>query len=304
MRLLSSLSHQEGVEGTTSVLRRERIVGSDGAVTDVPVVSGNAWRGQLRDATMRALVRSLGDPPLSLAAFHFLFSGGSLTATGPYVDIGFARELRSTIPSVAVFGGAVGNHILRGKLKVGKLYPICRETLHLLHASAIPDGYTPPSIWELVQEESYTRTDDEGREDLRALIDPMQRLVLEADTAARAAKKKAGEPEIASRDSQQMRYHVETLAAGTLLSADLVLEDYTPEEFGALVSGLVEWSRDPSIGGKRATGHGRVEARFTDWQTVRPQLVGDGLVVSDDGAYERHVIGERAAILRLLGRLS
>lgn len=303
MRLLSSLSHQEGVEGTTSILRRERIVGPDGMVADVPVVSGNAWRGQLRDATMRALVRALGDPPLSLAAFHFLFSGGSLTATGPYVDIGYARELRATIPAVAVFGGAVGNHILRGKLKVGKLYPVCQESLHLLHDSAIPDGYTPPSIWEIIQEESYTRTDDEKREDLRALIDPMQRLVLEADQAARREKGKTGTTDLAPRDSQQMRYHVETLAAGTVLSADLVLEDYSEVEFGALASGLLEWSRDPSIGGKRATGHGRVEARFADWQTVTSHVAGDGLARSSDDAYSTQVAGQREAIIDLLGRL-
>lgn len=303
MRLQSSLSHQEGVEGTTAVLRRERIVQPDGSVIDVPVISGNAWRGQLRDATMRALVRDLGNPPLSLPAFHFLFSGGSLTATGPYVDIGFARALRTTIPAVAVFGGAVGNHVLRGKLKIGKLYPVCRETRHLIPDASVPEGYAPPSIWDMVQEEAYTRTDDERREDLRELIDPLARAVLEAETASRRAKSKTADAELAPRDSQQMRYHTETLAAGGYLTADIVLEDHSDLEFGALVSGLLEWSRDPHIGGKRATGHGRVEVRFADWQTIAPQAMGAGLALPSDDGYLRHVQEQRGEIIDLLGRL-
>lgn len=303
MQLLSSLSHQEGIEGTTAILRRERIVQPDGTVVDVPVISGNAWRGQLRDATMRAMLRALGDPPLSLPAFHLLFSGGSLTATGPYVDIGFARELREAIPAIGVFGGAVGNQILRGKLKVGKLYPICRETAHLLSQASIPAEFGIPSIWELIQEEEYTRADDEKREDLRQLIDPMARAVLEAEAGVKRAKKAAGDEELAPKHSQQMRYGVETLAAGSYLACEIVLEDASELEFAALVDGLAEWARDPHLGGKRATGHGLVRTHFAEWFSAQPAVSGDAVALAGDVGYAAHLSAQRAAILDLLGRL-
>jgi CRISPR type IV-associated protein Csf2 len=140
---LSSIAHSGGQTfGISTKLRREKFVQPDGRVEEIPVISGNSLRGLLRDRGMLHMCKALGYGVreetgevmgLSLPAFHFLFSGGALTSQGDKtIDIGYARRLRELIPLVGVFGGAVGNVILPGKLKVGKLIPICAETAHVL----------------------------------------------------------------------------------------------------------------------------------------------------------------------------
>jgi len=146
MTALSSISHNGGQSfGINSKLRREKFVQMDGSVEEIPVISGNGLRGLLRDRGMLHMCRALGygvnDETgevrgLSLAAFYFLFSGGALTSTGSRgIDIDEARKVRALIPLVGVFGGAMGNSIMPGKLKCGKAIPICAETIHLLPES-------------------------------------------------------------------------------------------------------------------------------------------------------------------------
>ena len=40
--------------------------------------------------------------------------------------------MRDLIPLKGLFGGAAGNAIMPGKMKIGKLIPICKETSHLV----------------------------------------------------------------------------------------------------------------------------------------------------------------------------
>ena len=173
---LSSVFHGGGQSfGINSKLRREKFVQPDGSVEEVPVISGNGVRGLLRDLGMAHMCHALGygevgkdgrPDGLSLPAFYFMFSGGSLTkVSGRGLDIDRARELRELIPLVGVFGGAMGNQIMPGKLKVDKMIPICKETAHLLPETTVPES--PESIWEYLQEEMYTRKDDEKDENKR-----------------------------------------------------------------------------------------------------------------------------------------
>lgn len=229
---------------------------------------------------------------LSLAAFYFLFSGGTLTKAGGNagLDVDEARKWRSLIPLVALFGGAMGNQIMPGKFKCGKAIPICRETVHL-----IPDRFVSgreQSIWEMCQEEAYTRRDDEKNENLRQLIAPEARALLESGAAEKRAK--AGTRDDVAGEtgqSQQMRYYVETLAAGTRLFWDMTIDDVTPVEFDALCITLAEFSRHPYIGGKSGVGHGKVALKFDHWVEINPRLAPTGkeIDVSLGAHYMRHL---------------
>lgn len=140
---LEPISHSVGSNGVTTEFRREKYRQLDGSSADVAEVSGNAMRGMLRDAGMYYMCQLLGygtpdesgkPRGLSLAAFHLLFSGGSLGGqTSRGLDIDFARRYRELIPLLSVFGAASGNQMLGGLLKAGFLKPICRETAHLIH---------------------------------------------------------------------------------------------------------------------------------------------------------------------------
>lgn len=308
---LSSLFHGGGDSfGINSKLRREKFVQPDGTVEEIPVISGNAVRGILRDLGMWHMCRSLGygdgERPegLSLPAFYFLFSGGSLTkVSGRGLDIDRARELRELIPLVGIFGGAMGNQIMPGKLKVDKMIPICRETVHLLPDSVIPER--PESIWEYLQEEMYTRKDDEKDENKRMLIDSQVRYLLESE--AREKRQKTEQPAVQENtgQNQQMMYYVETMAAGIQLYWSVVLTDVTDIEFDAFVTCLVEFSRQPYIGAKSNVGLGKVAINFNEWHTIDSRVSANGAVVDlPMGAkYQQHLQQKAAAIRNLLAEI-
>ena len=285
MTALTSISHIGETFGINARLRREKIVQLDGSVEEIPIISGNALRGILRDRGMLHMLRELGYgiddesgnvQGLSLAAFYFLFSGGALTkSAGRGLDIDQARRWRELIPLVALFGGAMGNQIMPGKLKIGKAIPICRETMHILPERYAVDGLQ--SVWDFCQEEAYTRRDDEKNENLRPLIAAPVRQLLEAKY--REEREKRGTKQDVVKETgqkQQMRYFVETLAAGTPLFWDLALDDATDVEFEAFAVTLAEFGRLPYIGGKSGVGHGKVSIQFDQWIEINPRLAPEG----------------------------
>lgn len=306
---LSSVTHNGGESfGISAKLRREKFVQPDGSVEEVPVISGNSLRGAIRDRGMFHMCRNLGYGVredtgevvgLNLPAFYFLFSGGSLTSTGSEgLDIDRAREIRSAIPLVGVFGGAVGNTILPGKLRCGKLLPIVAETAHLLPEAYRPEK--PESVWEYTQEEMYTRKDDEKNEHLRQMIGGETRLLLDGAGRSTALAEARGETK------QQMMYYVETLAAGTRFYWKLQLDDVTDVEFEAFLTALVEFSRHPYVGGKSAVGMGEVAVQFDNWIEIDSRAHADGKAVDRPigSKYAEHLDAQGGAIRELLAGMT
>jgi len=311
---LSSVSHIGDTFGINAKLRREKIVQSNGAVEEVPIISGNSMRGILRDRGMLHMLRALGYgvneesgevAGLSLAAFYFLFSGGALERTGSRgLDIDEARRWREVIPLVALFGGAMGNQIMPGKLKIGKMIPLCKETIEIL-----PERFCDNlvSIWDLCQEEAYTRRDDEKNENLRQLIAPDVRRLLEV--SAKDKRDKVGTDDDQTKKTgqkQQMRYFIETLAAGTQFYWELALDDVTPLEFEAFAVTLAEFGRSPYIGGKSGTGHGKIAVAFDKWIEINPRLTPTGKEIDTPlgNRYMDHIQKSGASIRDLLNGLS
>jgi len=313
---LSSISHigpdERGKQSVTSYFRREKVVQPDGMIEEVPVVSGNGMRGLLRDCGMWQMCRALGYGEeggkvsgLSLEAFHFLFSGGTLTSTGARaLDVGQARRIRELLPLVGLLGGAVGNQIMPGKLRVGKMLIICQETAHLLPTWC----HTEPllSFYDCVQQEAFTRKDDEKDERLRQMIAPETRKLIEASTVAKQRTKgtDAEKPDAEVGQHQQMRYFVETLAAGTPFFWELALEDVTDVEYDAFWSMMVAFAQKPYIGGKAGTGHGKVQIDFRNWLRIDPNLAETERLpdVPLGTRYETHLKEHGDAIREMLAK--
>ncbi len=308
---LTSISHIGETHGIRAMLRREKVIQPDGRVEEVPIISGNSIRGILRDRGMLHLVQALGYGTntetgqvtgLSLAAFYFLFSGGTLTSTGAEgINVTEARRWRDLIPLVALFGGAMGNQIMPGKAKIGKAIPICAETTHLI-PERFRGGTASVSIWDLCQEEAYTRRDDEKSERLRQLIAPPVRALLEAKASAQAEKRGTDDDVRGQEQKQQMRYFCETLAAGTRLFWEVVLEDVTELEMDAFCVTLAEFGRFPYLGGKSSVGLGKVALQFDDWCSVSTSLTPVGTEVGAPlGAlYQAHLAKNGSQIRELL----
>ncbi len=288
---LSSISHNGGEQnGITTQLRREKFVQPDGDVEDVPVISGNSIRGALRDIGMYHMLQRLGYGVdmesgsvggLTLPAFYFLFSGGALTSNGESaLNVDYFRRMKETIPLIGLFGGAIGNSIMPGKIKIGKMIPICEETLHLMPEKLKPEFVK--SIWDYCQLEMYTRKDDEKNENLRKMIDGETRKLLE-QPGAKASITKAG--------PQQMMYYLETLSAGTKFYWKIVLEDVTDVEFEAFLTTIIQFSKFPRVGGKSGVGFGEIAIKMDKWIEIdsRAHLEGKEVDFVIGQKYENHL---------------
>ena len=181
-------------------------------------------------------------------------------------------------------------------------YEPLRVTAHLLPAWCV-DGLVVESVWELCQEEAYTRRDDEKNEKLRRLIAPETRALLE-DKAAAARDKRGTDQDVRDAKAdpkQQMRYYVETLAAGTRFFWDITLDDASELEFEAFCVALAEFGRMPFIGGKSGVGHGKVAVHFDKWLEVEPRLAPAGQEIAAPlGSLYRAHLAERGAEIRSL----
>jgi len=302
--VLSSISHGGENAGTTQYLRREKVVQPDGSVAEVPIISGNALRGILRDHSANYTWEYLGRPELPLPVFDVLYSGGALAKAGSGKVLGSKQlaELRRLVPHVALFGAAGGGRIIEGRLQVGKLTPIVRQTTHLYPA---PEGFAPPDMWDLLQLEGFTRRDDAKRPQLAERIagmlpttEPAQgALLTEVDTT---------DDTLDRESAQQMRYEVETLAAGTLLHWSIRVECASELVEAQLAAALASWGASGAhIGGRSATGHGRLALDAHQWVTSRVEPTeGSELAPSWHDQLASHHAEHKDEIVEALGWLA
>lgn len=276
---LTSIAHGGDHAGTTQYLRRERVVQGDGTVVEIPIISGNAFRGVLRNHIATDLWRLLGEPELSLQAFHTLWSGGTLAKAGAgnVWLIRDVKRLHELIPHLAVIGCAAQGRIIAGRLMVGKLIPVCKETAHIVGATE-----EVPSIWDVVQIEEFSRMDD-GKQPIKTeSVEPSPELLAD------------DKPE----QAHQMRYGTETLASGTCFTWWIALNDPSPIEKAVLARGLDAWEETgAALGGRSATGHGKLQLQDQDG---KPQPWADW---REDDLLVSHVEAEKDRIIELLGSI-
>lgn len=255
---LSSITHNGGEKnGTVTQLRREKFIQQNGKPIEIPVISGNSIRGKLRDiAAMDILTKQDGSKiKVDADSFNLLFTGGSLESTGDSgINVEKVRQMRKDMPMLSVLGGSVGNVILPGKVEIGKLIPIAKETLHLI-PEQYHNAYTeePKSIWEYCQLEMYTRKDDAK--------DEVKKEYLQADEG-----KKKERP-------VQMKYDTETIAAGTKFYWRICLKDTTDIETGAFLQTLNTWAEQNSqVGGNGRVGHGALKLEIKETKVIDSEL--------------------------------
>jgi len=203
---------------------------------EIPVISGNSLRGQLRDLLAEDLLSWLSgdDEPLQIhdTLSNALYSGGTLErGAGPgKLKRRMIANIRKNIPMLSLLGTAIGSQMVQGRLNMGMLTPIATET----------ESYTgresDHSVFEFVDETFYTRSDDrEG--------------YVERDEDEQA---------------QQMKYTVQILTPGTRFDHWMALEDATEIERACLGHAFDMFAESPHVGGQRSVGHGRVRFEYDD----------------------------------------
>lgn len=250
LRALSSIAHGAKATGNSYPFRRENFIQQDGTLlSSVPVVSGSVIRGSLRRRAAAITQSAITDGTLPHTVVHALRTGGILRETRKSGEVLTGERqaiLRDAIPMFGVFGLAAGGRIMSGRLQVDKALPIAKETLFLADEYGVNvDEYTPPSIWQTIQRETYTRIADVNDAGAQSFIDNVE----EADRDL-------------PKGSGNMIYQHTTLLPGTRLFHGITLDAGTAAEVSFLDDLITRWSRRATIGGQVAKGMGRVRPEY------------------------------------------
>jgi len=243
MKLLSPLSHFGDERlGTMQIMRTNKFLYNDEFI-DIPVYSGNAFRGQLRRIMMRDYLDKLDitGEGISEKLYYTLFTGGSLVGGSRYEEVGDRLHLRAMCPPLAILGTALGDQILQGKMKSAIFIPICKETTDYTGKE------NDTSFYDMLEDIFYTRKDD-----LKSVTYNIQN---------EEEKKKKDNP-------VQMKYEQQCLSAGTELTGTIVIENCNQVEESLINATLKKLEEVPFIGGKSSAGHGKVDLEYRDLEDV------------------------------------
>jgi CRISPR/Cas system CSM-associated protein Csm3 (group 7 of RAMP superfamily) len=290
----SPISHNGGeVNGNTAMVRRMTVMQPDGTSVEVPYVSGNSFRGKLRNVSAANTLNMLGEDgePKKVKAdiFQMLFSGGTLSSKDKKDvgnNVGFFKELK-TLVHVGLFGTAYGNAIIPGQMKIGHLIPICKETEHI-----IPKEFhleNSPSCYEIVQLEMLTRKEDSKDGDKQKFLERINNLLGEEEEV----------------NTSQMIYNIETIVAGTQFYWNAVLEDVTDVEFDYFLDLLSRYKENPIVGGKSSIGYGSIDLSKLKWREL--SLKDDSLTVVDadtKGIYLKYMSENKSKLSSFLDSLN
>lgn len=264
----SSIAHGGKDSGSSHGFRRETLLLPSGKrLAGVPVLSGGVVRGDMRRLAARMVTQAIaGDGgKLPFNVVHTLRTGGSLRETRGTEEVITGEKqaiLRDLLPMLSVFGFSTRGRIVSGRLYVDKPLPLSRETHFLAPAygkvATEVDAATLPSVWELVQQETYTRFADANESVSGGMVDDSQ-----------------GLPEV-SKGSGNMLWFQETLCAGTRLFHSVRVEDATPIEVSFTNELMTRWIRMARLGAQRSRGMGRFSF---DHERVCMDILGD---VTDD----------------------
>lgn len=216
--------------GTVTYLRRERFLLPDNTVEDIPVISGNSWRGLLRRTVADLWWEAAGEPIMTMAVMHAIWAGGALAkSTGQPLTGSRAQTLKSACLPVGLFGAAGGGRILDGCVQVGKMVPLCEETRHVIPEKYITESM--PSIWDLTQIEYYSKVPNTDME------------------------------RVENNEEEQflpMRFGIETFIPGTVFYTWLNLSWPTDDELSLMREGLQHYLGNAKVGGMSRAGHGNL----------------------------------------------
>lgn len=239
----SSIVHRDDYTSvgsdTFTLFRREKVIGPDGQIMQIPLISGSSFRGVLRriGEALTADVLGYEDVALPVPAAHLLTNGGRLAKSAHPLTDEEERDLKALLPQIAVFGGAASGRVMSGLLSVSKVLPEIAELAHLLPR---PPHSTPlrPAVLS-VADESFTHLPDHR-------------------------PTTGGAPRTGHTEGSPLgRFAVETLPAGTRLQTWARLDNATENQAAFFADILATFAAHGHLGGRSAAGHGQVTATVT-----------------------------------------
>lgn len=312
--------HTEESIGNISKIKRIKLL-NEGRSVSLPALSGNSFRGQMRDLIADHFVEMLRDNGKKVCMtpdiYSLIFSGG-LMKEGSDISSKM-NDLIQKVPLLSIWGSAFGNVMLPSKISVSHLIPLTEESQVILE-ERINKFKNLGSMDSHVLVKRLNNLEDNlpMSEDITFEEGPLTR---KDDSKNPLLTKDISFNGTPSESKQQMIYHVECIACGTLLLQRIASKFPLSEiELGCLLDGLIEFSRFPAVGGRSAAGYGRVnfvyrlilktsKGKTEDcWLDIdkladleRDEEICEGILSRALKSYRDFVKDKRAGILKALG---
>ena len=317
LEALTPLAHASESIGNTSLAMREKRRQPDGSFCHVPIITGDTMRHGLREAASYALLDAAGmldSPALGEAALRLLFAGGMITGSDAgAVKLDDFRRMVALVPPLGLLGGCAQNRAIPGKVQVDAADLICQETAHRMPewvtAWLKENGVALQSCRGHIEEVQRVRMDP--------TLDPGKRKLLTdggADVEKRLLSsehgKEVGDAVLteSSKSSMMPRRH-ETVVAGSIFFWSVTATVHSELERDTFNTMVGAFLRDARVGGKRATGHGRIRPIIAKQITVQrpreaPENLDVGALAPKIGSvFYAHVAERKAEIAKFLAEI-
>lgn len=268
-RAVDPIAHHEESLGNVSVFMRKRMVLPNGSVQKVPYITGDSIRHRAREASVYATLDAAGmldDPKLTEGALRLLFSGGMVTGKGDasVINLDSFRELVNLFPPLALFGGCVDNRPLPGQLTVNEGNLVCSETVHTapnwVHDWLTKNEYQVQTHRRMLEEVTRVRMDPALAPEKVKLLTGDHQVSVNRRLAASGRAHDTGETKEAEKEkSSMMPRSFERIVQGALFWCGIEARTYTPIEADAFDYTVACLLNNFTVGGKLATGHGRLQ---------------------------------------------
>lgn len=316
----SPIAHHAETFGNSAVAMRRRTRQPDGSFVQVPIVTGDTMRHQLREAASYALLDAAGlleNPSLTEAALRLLFAGGMLTGVGDAsaVKLGEYREMVELVPPLALLGGCAQNRAIPGRIQVDDAVLVCEESRAQWPAWVgewiSAQGCAVSSCRSHIEEVQRVRMDPVLSPEKRALLTTQaEQGALVRLTAHETASATGDVVAVERSKSSMMPRRMETVVAGSLflwgLSATCV-SDLDQDTLHTMVAAFLA---NASVGGKRGVGCGRIRpVAARDVKVSRPAAETTALELVGPGAgfgerFAAHVSARADRVREFLGRVN
>ncbi len=303
--------HEESI-GNSAVLMRRRVRKRDGSFCHVPIVTADAMRHGIREASSYAFLDAAGlldAPDLSEAAMRLLFAGGMIAGSaGNSVSLDYYREMTNLVPTLGLLGGCAGNRMIPGRIWVDDAVLICEEAAHLLPAWIV--GWMAERGDRFATERAHVEEVQRVRMD--PSLDPGKRRLL-AGPAEQEIQQRLLTGEQASetndpiaRDdarSSMMPRWFERISVGSLFHWSVTATTYSDLERDTFMVAVGSFLNSARVGGKRGTGHGLLRVEHGRQIAVtRPAEASVAIQLGGVGKlFREHVTARRDRIREFLG---
>lgn len=246
----------------TSLLAPDADMGTRWA--EVPIIPSNTIRNLLRRIMLAEIVEpALIDNrhKLSIGAYATAYAGNQ-SGNPDGVASGFDEiaKMRNH-PFIGLFGG--GPRMLRGRLRVGHLYPIHQDALRIIgeeYQDEAAKGRLTDTVWKVRKDPIQRLTETEQTAVLQEGAEAANAW-LQASLESALSKKDGGNADEASKDERglnAMNAH-EVVIPGVSWLCKVSMESPSDAQIGMVLSAIGRLGGNWTVAGGHAVGYGEVE---------------------------------------------